>query len=193
MNPEIHPKKSKKILQILEAARNLFLSHGIKRVTVEEICRKAEVSKMTFYKYFPNKEELFRHVWEGWINEGCEKLDEIDTLDIPLPDKIQMMFEWKSNFLSQINGSLVEDMIHLNLGYEKAISHFMKFIINAQNSGEIRPDIKPEFLMTVLDKLYELANDEKLRSRYPTLMEFNREVKDFFWYGVIVRKDFRSE
>lgn len=187
------PKESKKRRDIIKSAGGLFMNYGVKKVTVEEICGKAKASKMTFYKYFPNKIALFQQVWESWIDEGCQKLDEIDALNIPLPDKIKRMFDWKTDFLSKIGTAMVDDLSLLNLDYRNVIARFMEFIINAQKRGEIRPDIKPEFLMTVLDKLYELGNDERLRSMYPSLIEFNREVKDFFWYGIITRDDDRSE
>jgi AcrR family transcriptional regulator len=182
---DAHRKKSQKIKPLIETAQDLFYKYGIKRVSVEEICKKANVSKMTFYKYFPNKTELLRHVWEGWIDEGCRALDEIDAQDIPLPDKIQKMFEWKSDFLAKISEVLIEDIQNLDLGYEKSINRFLEFIMDAQKRGEIRADIRPEFLMTVLDKLYELGKDKKLRSLYPNVIVFHREIKNFFWYGVI--------
>ena len=181
------PKKNRKLSMIIEAAQELFLNHGVKRVTVEEICRKAKVSKMTFYKHFKNKEELFFHIWEGWVDEGFQLMDEIDALDISLPEKIQMMFEWKTRFLSKTSSALIEDIIKFDLKYDKPIARFMEFIVNAQKRGEIRPDIKPVFLMTVLDWLYGLVNDENLISSYPSVIEFNREIKDFFWYGVMAR------
>jgi AcrR family transcriptional regulator len=182
-----HKKFLKKEL-IVKTAEQLFNRHGIKRVTVEEICRTAGVSKMTFYKYYLNKIELVRCLWNRWIDEGLLKLDENDALNIPLPEKIQRMFEWKSNFLSNISKEFIKDILPLNLGYERIIQRFNEFIINAQKRGEIRSTIKPEFLITVLNKLYELARrDEDLRSKYSNLIEFNREFKDFFWYGVISR------
>ena len=49
---------SSKSLDILNTARQLFWKHGIRRVSVEEVCREAGVSKMTFYRSFPNKIEL---------------------------------------------------------------------------------------------------------------------------------------
>lgn len=192
MNNNTAYKKSKKRDHIIHAAQDLFMNYGLKRVTVEEICEKAKASKMTFYKYFSNKNELFHQVWESWMDEGCKKLDEIDALDVPLPDKIQRMFDWKSDFLSKIGKAMLDDILLHRLDYDRAIARFMVFIINAQKRGEIRSDIRPEFLMTVLDKMYELGNDKGLRSMYPSLMEFNREVKDFFWYGVIERGDKRS-
>jgi AcrR family transcriptional regulator len=180
-------KRSKKETQIVETAEDLFMRYGVKRVTVEEICRRAGVSKMTFYKYFANKVELVRHLWNAWVDEGYERLDEIDAMDIPLPEKIQMMFDWKTDLLSKMSTEFLEEILPLELEQEKVLGRFMEFIIRAQKRGEIRAGINPEFLMAVLDKLYELGDNEKLRTRYPSLIEFNREIKDFFWYGVIER------
>ena len=47
-----------KYLDIFKTAKDLFWKYGIKRVSIEEICKEAKVSKMTFYKFFPNKIEL---------------------------------------------------------------------------------------------------------------------------------------
>ena len=44
--------KSAKSKLIVETATDLFMRYGVKRVTVEEICQTAKISKMTFYKYF---------------------------------------------------------------------------------------------------------------------------------------------
>jgi AcrR family transcriptional regulator len=180
-------KRSRKEMQIAETAEDLFMRYGVKRVTVEEICRRAGVSKMTFYKYFANRIELVRHLWNAWVDEGYERLDEIDAMDIPLPEKIQMMFDWKTDLLSKMSTEFLEEILPLELEQEKVLGRFMEFIIRAQKRGEIRAGINPEFLMAVLDKLYELGDNEELRARYPSLIEFNREIKDFFWYGVIER------
>ena len=75
MAEEPATKRSRKETQIVETAEDLFTNHGIRRVTVEEIWRRAGVSKMTFYKYFANKIELVRHLWNAWIDEAYERLD----------------------------------------------------------------------------------------------------------------------
>ncbi|NOZ62096.1 MAG: TetR/AcrR family transcriptional regulator, partial [Calditrichaeota bacterium] len=49
---------------MFETAQDLFFRYGIRRVTVEEICRTAGVSKMTFYKYFKNKIDLVKKLME---------------------------------------------------------------------------------------------------------------------------------
>ena len=43
---------------LFSTAKNLFFKFGLRRVSVEEICIKASVSKMTFYRNFNNKEHI---------------------------------------------------------------------------------------------------------------------------------------
>src|SRR5437588_6901332 len=44
--------------RILEAAYKLFARHGIQAVGVDEIIRRAEVAKATFYHHFASKDDL---------------------------------------------------------------------------------------------------------------------------------------
>ena len=83
-------KKSEKPDQIIKTAIDLFSRFGTKRVTVEEICKTAGVSKATFYKYFKNKLDLIRHIRDELIEIGFNKFDEISAMDIPYPEKIEL-------------------------------------------------------------------------------------------------------
>src|SRR3954466_13260928 len=48
--------------QILDAALDEFAARGMAAARLEDIARRAGVSKATIYLYFPNKEALFREV-----------------------------------------------------------------------------------------------------------------------------------
>ncbi len=54
--PEERPR------QILKAALDVFGERGLAGARLDDIARRAGVSKGTIYLYFPNKEELFREV-----------------------------------------------------------------------------------------------------------------------------------
>ena len=54
--PEERPR------QILDAALDVFGERGLAGARLDDIARRAGVSKGTIYLYFPNKEELFREV-----------------------------------------------------------------------------------------------------------------------------------
>ena len=58
--------------QILDAALEVFAECGVAAARLEDIGKRAGVSKATIYLYFPNKEELFREVIRGTIVSAIE-------------------------------------------------------------------------------------------------------------------------
>ncbi len=48
--------------QILTAARPLFSQFGLKKVTTDDIAKRARISKATIYRYYRNKQEIFDDV-----------------------------------------------------------------------------------------------------------------------------------
>ena len=180
-------RTSKKQLQIARTAEALFTRHGIKRVSVEEVCRKAQVSKMTFYKYFSNKIDLVKHIWRAWIEEGFDKVNEISEMDMPFPEKLERILEYKLEIMSKMSPEFIEELLHTDIHLDEFSGHFMKFIVQAQQRGNIRSEIRPEFFLAAFDRLNELAREDNLRKVYPDLAEFTREIFNFFYYGVLTR------
>src|SRR3954466_3750843 len=58
--------------QILEAALVVFAECGVAAARLEDIGRRAGVSKATIYLYFPNKEALFREVIRATVVSQIE-------------------------------------------------------------------------------------------------------------------------
>ncbi len=79
----IEPKKGRKFDQVLEGARNVFLSDGFEGASVDDIARAAGVSKATLYSYFPDKRFLFMQVAK---TECCRQADTaIESIDMGAP------------------------------------------------------------------------------------------------------------
>lgn len=59
--------------KIIEAAISLFENKGIDDTTLEDICEKADISRPTFYSYYPSKQELILALGEKlWVNVANE-------------------------------------------------------------------------------------------------------------------------
>ena len=56
--------------QILRAALEVFGEHGLAGARLEDIAKRAGVSKGTIYLYFPNKEALFREMVRSTVVEA---------------------------------------------------------------------------------------------------------------------------
>ena len=79
----IEPKKGRKFDQVLEGARQVFLSDGFEGASVDDIARAAGVSKATLYSYFPDKRFLFMQVAK---TECARQADHaIETIDMDAP------------------------------------------------------------------------------------------------------------
>jgi AcrR family transcriptional regulator len=182
------PKKE----MLVQTGDRLFSMYGLRKVTVEEICREAGVSKVTFYKYFPNKLELFKQIWTGWSDSIYERQKELEESGATFKDRMQAIIEAKMELLSKFNPQLIEDVIHAGPEMEEFIGdlrartmrEFVEFVADARKKGEMR-DIRPEFLIAVLNGLAGLVESDDLRRLYPTDMEFFRELQDFFFFGIM--------
>lgn len=77
------PKKGRKFDQVLEGARQVFLSDGFEGASVDDIAKAAGVSKATLYSYFPDKRFLFMQVAR---TECARQADHaIETIDMTAP------------------------------------------------------------------------------------------------------------
>ena len=180
-------RKTNKQEKIFESAVALFSRHGARRVTVEEICRTAGVSKMTFYKHFANKTELVRSIRDVWMDEGFQKYDEINALDLPFPDKIQLMTRWKAEFASRINAEFIREMVSLDDVMEEVKSRFLANISAAQEMGEIRPDLNLEFLWMVLEKIGELVSEGRWKEVFEDFAQYQQQLRTLIFFGLLTR------
>jgi AcrR family transcriptional regulator len=87
--PEERPK------QILDAAFAVFAERGLAAARLDDIAKRAGLSKGTIYLYFPNKEELFREVVRSTVIAFIERGEaEVDTE----PDPRQALLTWMDRY-----------------------------------------------------------------------------------------------
>lgn len=185
MNNQKSKRTVKKHAQLIETAKGLFLKHGIKRVTVEEICEKASVSKVTFYKYFSDKMQLARIIVDQLNDEGFSKYDEINRLDLPYPEKVDLMTQWRAAFFSQMAAEFIEDVLVFEDIHQEVQKRYLRNITDAQEKGEIRPDLSPELILLVTEKLNEIVKDGSWKAIFTDFNEFQRQIRKMYYYGLL--------
>ena len=185
MISQMSKHSGKKYDQLVETAKGLFLKHGIKRVTVEEICEKASVSKVTFYKYFSDKLELARIIVDQLNDEGFSKFDEINRLDLPYPEKVDLMTQWRAAFFSQMSTEFIEDALVFEDVKQEVEKRYLRNIVDSQEKGEIRPDLSPEFILMVTEKMNDIAKDGTWKSIFSDFNEFQRQIRKMYYYGIL--------
>ena len=69
---------SPKARLILQGVKSVFQERGYEGTSVEEIARRAQVSKGTIYNYFPDKQTLFAAVVNGECQKQSQRIFKID-------------------------------------------------------------------------------------------------------------------
>ena len=177
--------KSKKHKDILATAKELFWKHGYKRVTIEEICEKASVSKMTFYRFYANKMELAKAVFDMVIDKAMQDFSEFMHSSIPASEKMKKMLAMKLEGTNDISKEFMMDFynnpeLEISTYIMKRSGEVWQNVIEdfrqGQKSGWIRKDFKPEIMLIISQKLMELANDEKVLGLYSNPQELIMEI-----------------
>lgn len=197
MNEKKDLIKSKKRKQITETAHDLFMRHGIKRITIEEICRTAGVSKMTFYNYFDNKNDLAVFVLDSIFTKGENRYHDIMAQDLPYSEKVKDIIKMKLEASKDVSTEMLQDLWHnpvpevadyMKKRTQLSLKLFLDDMIAAQNKGEIRQDINPHFILYFIGKMQEIATDEKIIHMYETVQDFTSEIINLFFYGILTRE-----
>lgn len=82
----IEPKKGRKFDQVLEGARQIFLTNGFEGASVDDIAKAAKVSKATLYSYFPDKRFLFMEVAKSECQRQADLAIATIDMDAPVAD-----------------------------------------------------------------------------------------------------------
>jgi len=175
--------------QILQTAHELFSRHGAKRVTVEELCRVAGVSKVTFYRHFANKIALLETIRDRVADETFAAFDAIDALDIPFVEKIERMTWYKAGQAHRMNVDYIRELVSTDAVHAEVKRRFQANLRRARERGEIRSDIDLEFHWLVLQKCNELFVEGAWQEVLPDAATFTRQLRTLLWFGLLTRED----
>jgi AcrR family transcriptional regulator len=133
---------------LLHAAQALFQEQGYRATTVEEITERADVSKGTFFNYFPSKDALLEELSLWRMGQLRAALDPDAGAPVSPVERIKLLIQ-----LSQEH--VLKDMPLFRRAFASRLSHppphphqskhrlyglLTELVEEAQASGEIRAD-----------------------------------------------------
>jgi AcrR family transcriptional regulator len=192
-----------KYRDILETSHRLFWKHGVRRVSVEEICKEAGVSKMTFYRFFSNKVEVAITILENLFNYGMQKYQDIMQEDIPYEEKVRKQMIEKFKASAEMSSEFVKDAFsgnfpELKAFWEAKTTEAMQIVVNdyreAIEKGWMRKDIKLDFVMYYMKVMTNMILDDKLMEMYNgDMLQLIKEIVNLFFYGVLPRPESKND
>lgn len=184
-------------VKIMDAGRDLFWKHGFRRVSIDEICNQASISKMTFYRYFPNKTELAKAVYNRVLAEGYEKFRTIMNDDSSPEEKIHQFLLLKMEGTNELSQDFVTDFYSsketgLKEYVQTKISEMWKDIIGdireAQQKGIFREDFNPEMFYFAWQKFTDILEDKNIQKLYNNTQDMVMDLIKLLTYGIAPNK-----
>lgn len=190
----IEKLKDRKRKSIMTAAFSLFSEYGIKNVKIADIAKKADVSQVTIYNHFENKEHLFREVI---IDYTIEKYGQYKQLllnqDLSFVERIEQYILDKIKSAKEFNPELIEAALLKdnelqeflqNFSHTQALPLFVQFVKEGQQTGHINPDLSMEVILFYLQLLNKESATLASRMQHSG-NEISKEILHMFFYGLI--------
>ncbi len=180
--------------QLLDTAQALFVQHGIRKVSVEEICRKAGISKATFYKFFDNRNQLALSVLNRMTEVINFRFEAIVESKRPFTEQLAMVMELDRSSAQEMGPALLEDIMALDQTElqnwmldqeEKSKALIMRFFERGQASGVLNRCFTPEFFLYLFEVGREMFQDPRFKVACPDVMTRGAWLYDFLLYGLM--------
>ncbi|MFZ3589534.1 TetR/AcrR family transcriptional regulator [Bacillus sp. DJP31] len=188
--PKLKDRKRKSIKQ---AAFTLFSEYGLKDVKITDIAKLANVSQVTIYNHFENKEQLFRETLIDYTNRKFEEYQGLLlNTSIPFQERIEQYILDKIKSAEEIYPDIIETALVKDdelrsflqhFSQTKAIPLFVQFIKEGQDTGKINSELSLEVILFYLQML---SNEASTYSKIVTNGNtFAKELLHMFFYGLI--------
>lgn len=151
--PKWRRRKEERPKDICAAALELFAEKGFAAAKIEEIARRAGLSKGALYLYFPTKEALFRAVVRDAVVPNIETIRQgIATTDLPFADLVRTLLPRFAEIVTALPlGAVAKMVIGESRNFPelarvwhddvvlRAVGILGGLIAEAQKRGEVRP------------------------------------------------------
>lgn len=131
---------------IIKAAQKLFAEKGVTAVSITDIAAQANVSRVTLFKYFGNKEELAKEAMLSWIEFLMMEYEDILSSSLPFHQKLLKLLNIKLAGREKIGEQFIrttawDDPELLRLIKEMTAAHALPKIMELIDEGKRTGDI----------------------------------------------------
>ena len=175
-------------------ARELFLKHGFKKVTIDEICKKAHVSRKTYYTFYENKVALVSFIINEISTDAIESYKAVIAGPGTFAEKLEKSLDLKYQFSKTITMEFVADFFDPGaaeiLEYWKGMMQesmmiLMDFLKEGQRTGEMNPDLNLDYVMWYFQKLSEIIKSPEITGMFANAEEMVKQVSKTMIYGIM--------
>jgi AcrR family transcriptional regulator len=200
---------------LLEAARDEFARHGLERARVEDIARRAGISKGAFYLHFHSKEDAFREIVQRFLgaledhalrrDESEERLGRVGE-HLPPAEALAQRIEvetaidvdllevlWRNRqILSAVDGATGKLYRELVADFRRRMRALVsrRMVDDLCGGGALRSDVDPEVVADIVVGTYEDFARRMIDMKdKPDLAAWARSLLVVLYEGILDRAD----
>jgi len=180
--------------KIEHVAKELFLKHGFKKVTVDEICKKAHVSRKTYYTFYENKNALVMYIIDGIASQSLDDFKLIVDGSGSFAEKMREAMELKFEFSKSISMEFIADifdpaateiMEYWKNVMQESMVLLLNFLKEGQRTGEMNPDLNITFVLWFYGKMSDILHAPEAISMFGSAEDLVRQVTQVLVYGIM--------
>ncbi len=187
-------KESPARRRMLASALALFRRYGLRKATVEDICREAGVSRMTFYRNFADKDEIAIEALGGYFAGRMDEAEAILAEPVPFEERLRKIFLLKAEGLRTAGEEMIRDVLgdrasapgrYLGALFAEQTRRTREIFLSLQKKGEIRKDLHVDLIMYILEHAWNAFADEGLTASYQDKTRLYGELFQAIYYGIL--------
>ena len=185
-------KNAKDVLK--EVGLKLVLSKGFKAVKVQDICEKAELSKMTFYYYYKNKYEIFEDILTTWFDALLvESKNIMNNEFLPFYERVMNLVEWKARFVKTMSPAFLKELYAPDGKYMYLLKDLMletqqlsyQFFSMGKEQGDLNPNVDINTIMLWMNVVSDMIIEGKFTPLFEDPKEMNEQIRELMLHGIL--------
>jgi TetR/AcrR family transcriptional regulator, cholesterol catabolism regulator len=197
LRPEIM-KENKQYLALLTKSRELFMKHGVKSLTMDEIAKQMGMSKKTIYLFVENKADLVKITMQDFLQEEQNHMsaimknsnNSVDELINMIDYFLQVVREFNATTLNEVKMYYPETWQVYN---EYRFNYMLGLIEDNLKKGVAEGFYRANMDTDIISKIYILAveillNQELFPTKQYSFVNIYREFLSYHLRGIVSEK-----
>ena len=179
---------------LILSATTLFHRYGFSKVSVEEICSRAKVSKVTFYRYYKSKDELILKIISLLFEDIRSRAWQELNSPLSLKEKFDRVAILKKEFTELLGEEIISGLFNYpgvqsyyqNLS-RNTFEDFKAFLYSQQEEGNINSGLNIELFLALLEELSSIVSRNKLLKHSKSYLDMVSQINEILISGIFNR------
>jgi AcrR family transcriptional regulator len=187
--------------RIIQGGEELFLTAGIKSVTMDDIARHLGMSKKTIYQFFKDKNELVIALVKKKLQDDENQMCVIISQSGNVIEEMINMMKYSEEIFSRINPIVIHDMQkyhpdawkqYQNFKSEVLVHTLEELLTKGIKQGYIRPDIDVKIIARMRVNQVEMGFNTSIFpvSEFST-WKVQYQLLEHFNFGICTLKGYK--